>query len=563
MTRKPRGLIVDDKPDVVQRVRKILDYGFSKLGDDWEVQWHSAGDPVEALKLVREVKFDFALIDFELQEGETGLSVVEELRHLRKNECYILVTTAEANRNPDFERVSRNAGADHAIIRTNRLTVNPARGDDEGWDAYSLARKIRRRLRVLDRADEFKIVFAEEAGVQSMLHSLGDPPGEHHNARTRGELIARTLILECLESESDNDATLTVRHLAAGRSGAYVCKVVREEPGEAVESFVLKIGLDRAALEAEKAANRAAARTLRSHVLVRLDRDLKRDEASGYSAIAAELVDDAVTLGEWLQRPGTTVEQVITLADELHGHQLIHLLQKNLCREALTADWLTMSPVLRLRVYDALNAYAEVWKDERGAGQRDTEEMAAVIRAFVESGVLPATAKERLGNRVIHAHGFGDLHSANVLVQVTDSPRALLVDASNYAVHHWATDVTRLLVDLVLRVRRPGIESMLWSEVSVEADFASGLCHCTGEVAVGDAALVDAYIARVVAERSRYLSLDTLQPREVDWHWQWHVALAREFLRQGSRPGLIPTRAVVALTAAARHLDQAAASLRD
>jgi hypothetical protein len=49
----------------------------------------------------------------------------------------------------------------------------------------------------------------------------------------------------------------------------------------------------------------------------------------------------------------------------------------------------------------------------------------------------------------------------------------------------------------------------------------------------------------------------------VDWHWQWHVALAREFLRQGSRPGLLPTRAVLALTAAARHLQQAAEALAD
>jgi CheY-like chemotaxis protein len=564
MTNEPRGLIVDDQPDNIRHVQRILDFGFSKLNGDWRVRWSRAEDPIEAINLVRCEEFDFALIDFQLKGGETGLSIVEELRRRRNKDCYILVLTAESDSNADFLNLSKSAGADHAIIRTNHLTVHPrAKGDEDGWDAYSLARKIRKRMQVFDHADGFEIVFAEEAGVQSMLCSLGEPPGEHRNARTRGELIARTLIIDCLEREDDRDTTFTVHHLAPGRSGAHVCKVVRVASDGVAESFVLKIGMGRAALEAERAANAEAARVLSAQVLVRLDRPLRTDDSSGYTAVAAGLVNDTLTLGEWMRQPETTPEQAIALADELHGHHLIRLLQSDLRRAASTRDWLTMSPILRLRVRECLTRYSEIWKDERGAQQPDAKRMGETLLAFVNDGALPDTDRKWLGDRVTHARGFGDLHSGNILVQSYVTARPLLVDASQYGVHHWATDVTRLLVDLVLHVRRPGVESMLWSGVAADTQYASGLCHCAGDLSAAGADPVDAYIARVVERRGQYLCLAELEPREANWHWQWHVALSREFLRLGSRPGLVPTRAVVAMTAAAHHLNRAAAALRD
>ncbi|GAA2851582.1 hypothetical protein Acy02nite_35170 [Actinoplanes cyaneus] len=562
MTTEPRGLIVDNELENIEYVQRVMDFGFSVLGD-WRVRWSTAVDPIQAINLMRDEDFDFALIDFELDKGDTGLSVVKELRH-RRDDCFILVLTGKSDSYPDFLDDSKHAGADHAIIRTNQLTVTPsAKGGEGKWDATSVARRIRRRMRVSGHADGFKIVFAEEAGVQSMLHSLGEPPGEHVNARKRGELIARTLVIECLEREDDRDTTLTVHHLAAGRSGAHVCKVVRVAPDQGEESFFLKIGLGQAGLAAEKAANETAARVLGSTVLIRLDPELRTDESSGYSAIAAELVNDAVPLNEWLRQPGATADQAVELADDLHGHQLIGLLQPSLRRKVPTGDWLTVSPVLRLRVQDSLAAYTEVWKSEHGAGQADAETKAAALLAFVHDGTLPGTDRDRPGDTVPHARGFGDLHSGNILVQSLSRPRPLLVDASHFGVHHWATDVTRLLVDLVLHVRRPGVESMLWTEVTADAAFASGLCHCTTSPATTDVNPVDAYLNHVVSQRKRYLRLDQLEPREKDWHWQWHVALAREFLRLGSRPGLLPTRAVVAMIAAASHLDHAAEVLRD
>ncbi|GAA0382903.1 hypothetical protein GCM10009541_26890 [Micromonospora gifhornensis] len=562
MRTRARGLVVDNEAAVILQVQDILDYGFSQLGE-WEVEYKEASTPTDAVRLAREVDFDFAVLDYDLND-ETCLPVVRELRKHRKDNCYILVVTGESKKNPNFLKRSVEAGADDAIIRDNQLTMYPAfEGDRNGWDGENLARRIRERMRVQDREDGFRIVFAPEAGVQSMLHSLGDPPGEYRDAMKRGDLIARTLIVKCLGTDDDAGTSLTVRHLAPGRSGAHVCKVVRVQQGQPKESFVLKIGLDRASLLAEKEANRRAGRALRSQVLVRLDRELRSHEQSGYSAIAAELARDAVTLKDWLHHRDTTTEQATKLARELHRGHLRELLQPALHESRPVSQWLTMSPVLRGRVLDALDTYAQVWHDDRGAGQADAEPMAAVLRDFVGTGALPGVAPKRLGKEVLHAGGFGDLHSGNILVQSVGEPHPLLIDASQYGVHHWATDTTRLLVDLVLQVRRPGIESMLWTGVAAEAGFAIGLCDCTGSLKPDPGSPTDAYIVELVTERVTYLCLDDLAPRRVDWHWQWHVALAREFLRQGSRPGLLPTRAVLALTAAARHLQQAAEALAD
>ncbi len=562
MTTTTRGLVVDDNPALAKRLVDILDLGFKAL--KWSVKWRSSETALGAIQLVQESPpFDFAIIDFELESGENGLSVVREIRAAKPSTCYILVITGETRRHPNFIELSKDAGADHAIIREQITLRSSAREGPDGWDAYSLARRIRKHRIVLKQAaDGFAIDFAEDTGVQSMLHSLGDPPGEYHDAITRGQHIASSLILECLERDDDAGTTLRVEHLAPGRSGAHVCKVLRKQAGHPDESFVVKIGLDHAALKAEWKANQNAAYTLSPQVLVRLTGDLKTHSSSGYAALSAGLARDASTLRSWLCDPMTKTQQARGVAEELFGGHLVSLFQQNLRQRRDVTGWLEVSPVLRLRVHDALVTHAEVWRHEQGAHRRDAGELAALLRAFVDSGALPGTDARVLGREVVHIHAFGDLHSSNVMVQTVGQPRPVLVDASQYGVHHWATDATRLLVDLVLRVRRAGVESMLWSGVAGDCAYAEGLCHCSDPGGEPQEP-VDAFIAQVVDERHRYLSLDDLEPREANWHWQWHVALAREFLRQGSRPGTLPTRAVVALTAAARHLTRAAEALRD
>ncbi|RZU48791.1 CheY-like chemotaxis protein [Krasilnikovia cinnamomea] len=556
----PRGLIVDDFPGLAEQIKGIVDYGFNAL--NWEVECEPTDSILTAFRMIQELPtFDFAIIDYDL-DGEIGKSVVEELRMRQGPDCYVLVITGEASRHPDFRELSIGAGADDAIIRT-RLTLRP-RGNDgsEAWDAVSLARRIRKHMKALERVHDFKIEFAKDTGTQSMLSSLGEPPGARGDVIDRGKHIARTLILEFLERENDAGAVLFVDRLAPGRSGAHVCKVRRKQAGQPEESFVLKIGLDRAALEAERQANDEAARVLTSQLLVTHTDGLKTDHSSDYGALAARLAHNAVTLDSWLRSPETTAAQARQVADELFGGHLKRLFQETLRQTQDSSRWLDTAPLHKRRIEDALATYAPVWAHPEGAHQENVDERVVLLRTYIETRTLPGVEPSMIDKTVVFVHAFGDLHATNVLVQTVGQPRPVLVDASQYGPHHWATDSTRLLVDLVLQVRRAGVESMLWSAVADDCAYADGLCGCTADNAGESTTPVDAFIAQVLTEQRRYLCVAELGLRDAFWHWQWHVALAREFLRQGTRTGMLPTRAVVALSAAASHLRRAADALR-
>jgi CheY-like chemotaxis protein len=552
-----RGLVVDDEVDLAENTRELMDVAFLELS--LPVEWHNAHSVPEAIRAVRdEPPFDFAIVDFSMERGNTGLRVVKELRRRHRSDCYILVVTGYPQDNVDFIGESLRADANAALLR-GQLILSSRDGDD-AWNAYGVARRIRKHLIALDRGPGgFTIDFDEGVGIQSMLYSLGDPPGDYPHAAARGEHIARNLILDCLGRDEDDASTnLKVEYLAPGRSGAHVCKVVRSQQGHADQSFVLKIGLDHAALRAERLANALAAKSLSPQVLVQLSGEMRTHEASGYAALEAGLARDSVTLAAWLSDPATEVAHARTVAEELFGVHLKVLFQANLRQERPVEDWLTLSPVLKLRVREALARYAGIWAHADGAGRRDVVDLTRDLHAFIDEGTLPGIDPRLRGGRVTQVHAFGDLHSTNVMVYTAAHPRPLLVDASQYGSHHWATDATRLVVDLVVQVRRLGVESMRWPAVGEDIAYAEGLCGDGGDAATP----VDAFIKAVVGRRHAYLHLDEVAPRKSDWHWQWHVALAKEFLRQGSRSGMLPTRAVVALTAAAGHLARAAEAFK-
>ncbi|GAB1690586.1 response regulator [Krasilnikovia sp. M28-CT-15] len=565
-----RALIVDNKPFMAERTKGVVDHGFKTL--NWQVDWETPDSILAALRMVQDLpKFDFAIIDYALEHGETGQSVVAEIRLRQGLDCYILVVTAEADDHPSFRELSMGAGANEAIIRGRLTTTSTGNHGSDKWDAESLARRIRKHMKALGRVHDFEIKFGEDTGTQSMLSGLGEPPGARGDVIDRGEHIARTLILEFLERDNDAGAILHVNRLAPGRSGAHVCKVRRVQAGQPAESFVLKIGLDRAALEAERTANDKAARVLTPQVLVTHSGGLKTDRSSDYGALAAALANNAVTLDSWLRSTETTTTQARQVADELFGGHLKSLFQESLRQDRDTSQWLATAPLHRLRIEDALETYAPVWAHPQGVHRKDVDDLVALLRTYVEAGSLPGVDRSMIDKTVVYVHAFGDLHASNVLVQTVGRPRPVLVDASQYGPHHWATDSTRLLVDLVLQVRRSGVESMLWSAVADDCAYADALCGYAGDADArcgfaGDAAgelttPVDAFIAQVVTEQRKYLCIAELGLRDAFWHWQWHVALAREFLRQGSRPGMLPTRAVVALSAAASHLRRAAKAL--
>lgn len=555
MTTKVRALLVDNETQnrllIVQALSLELDPFLL------QVEWCHSASAVDARHKIREeAVFDFALVDYHLGRAQmSGQVVVRELR-ARSPHTLIVVVSNRADEHPDFITRSLEAGADYAINRGELVLPEvPGSSSEHGWDYASLAGRIHRHLLAHHTAIDLPITFGEDIGMRSMLHSIGGiPTDDGSTPEERGKRIARSLIVNCIDVENAATAQLAVSHLAPGRSGAYVCKVVHTRQGASTRSYVVKIGLDHEALKYEKSANLRAAEVLPPEVLVRIDGNVVSDRASGYSAYAARLAGNSVTLASWLTAErAPTPEATDAVARVLFGEHLAPLFEENLRSPRRILDWLRFSPVHRLRLRIALTAYAEIWRADDGAGRDDAPALADRLRAFTDTGALPVADPEKLTAETVYVGGFGDLHSTNVLVQQSAFPRPMLVDASLYGAHHWTADATRLLVDLTLRVRQVGARSLLWTHVAEGVSYANGLCPLAGHRTPGDRP-VETLIHHTLARLPEFLFVERLNLTRAVWHWQWHAALAREFVRQGARADLTPTHAVLALTTAAHHL---------
>lgn len=548
--RQLRGLLVDDDEETLRVIEETLDLEFGTVG--CKVGWTPCTGAGEARREIRNGDlFDFAIIDFFLRSNEQdGLAVVEELHH-RDERTFILVVTSQYEREPAFVDEAIRAGATHAIVRSELFN------NAHEWKFGMLAKRIREHLASEGLISVGKVTYDRgDPGILSVLEGLGEDFTDAGESG-RGVRIVQNLAMKCLAAHHLGEADLHLSYLVPGRSGAHICRIDLSVQGEPTQSFVLKFGLDKAALHKEQAANRQAGRILSDQTLISVLCDVQ-SESSGYCAIAARTAETAVPLRRWLlERPDPA--QAGDVAAILFGEQLRNLFRPEMHEDRPYSAWLGSSALYRLRVHDALDRYREAVRDPLAGNLDDVDERWKLIADFVDTGALPVERPERLNGNVVFVGSFGDLHSSNVLVQTGLQARPVLVDASMYGRAHWGMDSARLLVDLFLRVRGAGVPAMLWSDLGESLSAARTLCpRCDGGAPAPDAsdqeAAVDAFIGRAVANLPEFLQFDTLRLIEGQWHWQWHVALAKELLRQAPHSDLTPARTALALAAAAEHL---------
>ncbi len=542
--RNLRGLLVDNEPGNNQVIEESLDLAFGVFG--WKVEWSPHVSAASARRCVRESEpFDFAIIDLYLAASEpNGLSIVPDV-HDKQPDTFVLVVTAFPELDYNFRDRARKSGAVAAIVRNDLLA------ESTDWSFPALASKIREHLvsRGLITLGHFSY-DQEDSQIVSMLERLGGQEGSEDQRARRGGRILHNLAMRCLQRSRIDEGDFRLSYLTPGRSGAQVCRVDLSMVGEPTESFVLKFGLDRDALECEYRKNVEASRILTPQALVTATG--VRLDASGYSAIAARVAEDADTLARWLQSAERAAARDV--ADILFGEHLRSLFRPELRSRCILREWIQPSVQECGRTRLTLDAYREAIGHREAGNFVQAERLLSELVMYIEERRLPVKHPERLENEAIFVKSFGDLHSSNVLVQTGVHARPVLIDASLFGAGHWATDSSRLLVDLTLRVRDRGVPAMLWGGVKSSARASRALCpYYPGQYPDSHTA-VDAFVLRIIDKLPLFLYLEELQLVKDQWHWQWHVALAREFLRQSTLRDMTPPRAVLALVSAATHL---------
>jgi DNA-binding NarL/FixJ family response regulator len=540
-----RGLLVDNHEGNAESIEHTMDLEFDRFG--WRVRWERCQDALQARSLVRRAyeNFDFAIVDLYLgAEREGGLAVVEELR-ARDGRTFILVVTSRPERHEGFVTQAVNAGATHALIR-GQLSR-----EKDPWSFQELAERIRTHLVKHGLAAPGIMTYDEnDPGIISILESLG---GSHPSEGSieRGLQVVRSLAMGCLKPPVVGTATFKLSYLVPGRSGAYVCRVDLRVPGQPTEYFVLKFGLDQDALRLEHRSNFQARRLL-DRVLVPTMGDIEFD-SSGYCAIAFRVAEGAVTLGRWLSTADE--QQAREVAAELFGEYLRNLFREELWHETPAAEWMASSALVRLRTRAVLDNLTEALAHPHGGGRDDVDLIRRTLLDFTSTGTLRVTQPKRLTDPVRFVCGFGDLHSSNVLVQEGIHARPLLIDASRFGNHHWAADSARMIVDLFLRIRNTGLDALLWDDFTTSVQQTRGLCPlCQVDRPAEPTGPVEIFIHATVERLPELLQFEYLRLVPDVWHWQWHVALAKEFIRQASHSDLTPPRSAVALVAGADQL---------
>lgn len=548
-----RILLVDDVVDTCNVIRETLDMELEDIGI--HAQWTLAHGANEGRRKAREADragepIDVAIVDLYLRidsPEQGGAAVMRDVKNLNQ-QAYVLLVTGR----PELDEGFRSKFTNVANLALSLNEIGDSASAQWRWSA--LAAAIKRHLIDVGRLQVGRVTYDKaDVGIVSVLEDVGGrmaSPGGHEE----GARALRILAFRCLKDRVSEAANVHISFLAPGRSGASVCRLDISGGGEASEAFLLKFGFDRSALERELAANRAASRVLEQSTLMAIVGDLESHE-HGFHAITAKIAGRAIPLRKWLA-DDPPLDRAEDMAEVVLLEQLEPFYREDGVSESEAGEWVRLSPGRRLRALAAIERYGGALGDERAARLPGSQQMIDRLGHFAREE-YEAAGVRNLGRKVFCVRSFGDLHSGNILVQSSRIPRPVLIDASLYGTDHWSADNARLLVDLLLRVRHSGVQSMLWpSGPILDGDLPQlcPLCEAASEISLWEAEPTDAFLAHAVELLPASTHMDQLEVRPEEWHWEWHLGLAREFLRQATYEDLTPPRACLGLAAAGKHL---------
>jgi len=125
---KPKILVVDDDPDLVEQLTRLLE------ADGYEVV--AAGGQEEAEELLMTVRPDLAIVDLIMEQQDSGFVLCHEIRKLHPGTPVILLTSVKASTGISFATTSAEQ---QSWVKADRLLDKPVRPEQ-------LRNEIRRLL---------------------------------------------------------------------------------------------------------------------------------------------------------------------------------------------------------------------------------------------------------------------------------------------------------------------------------------------------------------------------------------------------------------------------------
>jgi DNA-binding NarL/FixJ family response regulator len=351
-----------------------------------------------------------------------------------------------------------------------------------------------------------------------------------------------------------------VHHIGSGWSGAFVigarCHVLMQLPNQSAPTkgmipVVLKVARDGAALEDELVATERISEVAPGVIVPFPTRKVAEDE--GWFGIASSQIAAGKTLFEWLP------EATGSIIDEVLGRLFVQSALQNIYHnysDADRADEVILTDLLRSRRYRVRAAYEGM---RTIADRRLVKADRVMLLRVLEERDLAWLGAPEIPTRRCLSHG--DLHLRNVLVDPGGTPR--LIDSVNARELHWASDLARFAADVIISC---------WDRDDLEHDWRAFKSWRSVVMAL---VRNEIFAIRLPAgDRNeaplralKWLASNVMVIHEhVGAEWEFHAALAVEFLRASYRADAPSPKRVFGLVAAVavfRYLNESVWSHHD
>jgi hypothetical protein len=531
---------VDDDPEFMDLFSGWLRSVWRSLYPDVALELHFLQSPLEAIRYLEETRTADVLItsvEFSARDDDDPVFRTDVIGAAARTDVPVTLALAmwrrEAAGGSLRDRCEEYAYR-HFRYREQFLFRYKEQFVDE--DAYNdLCEDIYRRLVELEAVDHVRVSVAERdlltAGV---VQEVG--------AGVIGWLLSQLVPDQRVKQ-------LDLRFLAQGGSGAYVFEAVTDSG----RRLALKLARDREILHDEVEGHPDVGEM--SGALYGECRPVRPEEiprSRGWHAIAHGFETEAQTLREWLtdDPPESSVEAFLNRLFLGQGLTRRYAATMRVADARSILDALRLPVIARARFGREVNGLAETIRDCGQLGAAEFEGTLSRLAVFLNS--------DRVGDQecptgAVQCRCHGDLHTGNVFVREQSSP--FLIDLSGRYVH-WAADLTRLAVDLVLMCYGGGLASHRWEFVPDWRRVLLGLSMRDERVVswvvpeAPRAAVVQAVVWLLRHAEEIYGVIARGTRREFP-PWEFQAAICMELLYAVSRSDIPPPKRVAGFLAAA------------
>lgn len=536
-------LYYEDNPDEQKRYKRWIEMAWRKLEFACPLEIETVETYDKAREEIEKNPDKYQLLIADILEGSDdsplGLHLIAEARERNPTIAIVALTIGAAKPGKDLRTKTIDRGADD-YIRKDDL-------DETSLTGKGLSEILRTALTKHGH---------EPISVESIEDKYNpDDYSLETIIETIGINTLKRLALKLLDSKITQ---IVLHHVSPGYSGAHVLRLdckIEGDPGAVPKprSILLKVSHDKYILQAEVGnkeqldyfPSQLCAKLIKDELVAAIYEGDHPTRKKKWYAIGYDFLKGAKTLIDWIIEDDLESEQIHATLSALflsrNGLKEVYdeAVQDDNKRPNISLNSL-ITPWRKVSILKAIEDFSPLAQNVDVANEYDP---AKVITFLKHKRIFECDENSfSIGTKLCRVHG--DLHGRNILVNDTGIP--YIIDPANICEAHWATDIARLVVDLIVSGLDSGPKSHLWD--TCQEWFTSSADIIQLKLEHEETRTANDRILSTVS----FLLNDLPNIYETFWNeheWEFQLALAIEFLRSSYRDDISVPKRVLGLVA--------------